>query len=243
MAALDFSVAEREQAESDLDALGDYTSEPAEDDELPVPVFAVTNPPGTVTVTAYLDGRVKQIDLSPKVTEMTEADLADEIVINMSASAAARVFAPKVTGSWRLHEATADRDLDWWLTFSSAASLLGSPGQGAYAAAKHGAVGLTRTAALEYARSNIRVNAICPGVVVTPVILGWFEGNERLNKSMIAQEPIGRVGEPVRSFGQFDGVDQRLDAVEWVGRRFGLGVARPVRVWQRHAASLIVRDR
>ncbi len=61
--------------------------------------------------------------------------LADEIVLNMSDSAAARVFAPKVTGSWRLHEATADRDLDWWLTFSSAASLLGSPGQGAYAAA------------------------------------------------------------------------------------------------------------
>ena len=45
------------------------------------PVFAVTNPPGTVTVTAFLDGRVKQVDLSPKVTDMTEADLADEIVV------------------------------------------------------------------------------------------------------------------------------------------------------------------
>ena len=81
LAALDFSVAKSEQAESDLDALGDYAEEPAEDDELPVPVFAVTNPPGTVTVTAFLDGRVKQIDLSPKVTDMTEADLADEIVL------------------------------------------------------------------------------------------------------------------------------------------------------------------
>lgn len=81
MAALDFSVTQTEPAESDLDALVDYTTQPAEDDELPVPVFAVTNPPGTVTVTAFLDGRVKQIDLSPKVTEMTEADLADEIVV------------------------------------------------------------------------------------------------------------------------------------------------------------------
>ena len=81
LVALDFSVAESGQVESDLDALGDYAEEPAEDDELPVPVFAVTNPPGTVTVTAFLDGRVKQVDLSPKVTEMTEADLADEIVI------------------------------------------------------------------------------------------------------------------------------------------------------------------
>ena len=68
--------------------------------------------------------------------------LADEIVINMSDSAAARVFAPKVTGNWRLHEATADRELDWWLTFSSAASLLGTPGQGAYAAANSWVDGL-----------------------------------------------------------------------------------------------------
>jgi len=45
------------------------------------------------------------------------------------------VLGPKVIGSWRLHDATAGLDLDWWLTFSSAASLLGSPGQGAYAAA------------------------------------------------------------------------------------------------------------
>jgi hypothetical protein len=81
LAALDCSVAHSETAESDLDALGDYADEPAEDDELPVPVFAVTNPPGTVTVTAFLDGRVKQVELSAKVTDMTETDLADEIVV------------------------------------------------------------------------------------------------------------------------------------------------------------------
>ena len=81
LAALDFSVAENEPAESDLDALGGYAKETAEEAELPVPVFTVSNPPGTVTVTAFLDGRVKQVDLSPKVTEMTEADLADEIVV------------------------------------------------------------------------------------------------------------------------------------------------------------------
>jgi hypothetical protein len=81
LAALDFSVAEAEPAESDLDALGGYAEQTAEDDEPPVPVFTVTNPPGTVTVTAFLDGRVKRIGLSPKVTDMTETDLADEIVV------------------------------------------------------------------------------------------------------------------------------------------------------------------
>jgi phthiocerol/phenolphthiocerol synthesis type-I polyketide synthase C len=68
--------------------------------------------------------------------------LADETVLNMSESAAAQVFSPKVAGSWQLHEATVGRDLDWWLTFSSAASLLGSPGQGAYAAANSWVDGL-----------------------------------------------------------------------------------------------------
>jgi phthiocerol/phenolphthiocerol synthesis type-I polyketide synthase C len=68
--------------------------------------------------------------------------LDDEIVLNMSESAARRVFTPKVAGSWRLHEATAHRDVDWWLTFSSVASLLGAPGQGAYAAANSWVDGL-----------------------------------------------------------------------------------------------------
>ena len=68
--------------------------------------------------------------------------LADEIVLNMTDSAARRVFAPKVTGSWRLHQATAARDVDWWLTFSSASALLGTPGQGAYAAANSWVDGL-----------------------------------------------------------------------------------------------------
>ena len=61
--------------------------------------------------------------------------LADEIVLNMTETAAAKVFAPKVAGHWWLHLATVDLDLDWWMTNSSASSLLGSPGQGAYAAA------------------------------------------------------------------------------------------------------------
>ncbi|MET0701397.1 MAG: SDR family NAD(P)-dependent oxidoreductase, partial [Mycobacterium sp.] len=61
--------------------------------------------------------------------------LADEIVLNMTEAAAARVFAPKVAGNWWLHTATTDLDLDWWITFSSASSMLGTPGQGAYSAA------------------------------------------------------------------------------------------------------------
>ncbi|GAS89019.1 YbaB/EbfC family nucleoid-associated protein [Mycolicibacterium brisbanense] len=64
-----------EPAFSALDALD------AENDEPDVPIFSVTNPPGTVTVTAYMDGRVQQIDLSPKAVDMTESDLIDEILV------------------------------------------------------------------------------------------------------------------------------------------------------------------
>jgi hypothetical protein len=81
-AALDFSPPVRSDT-SDLDALGGYVvgGDGVGNDELPVPVFTVTNPPGTVTVTTFMDGRVQQIDLSPKVTTLTESMLAEEIVV------------------------------------------------------------------------------------------------------------------------------------------------------------------
>jgi NAD(P)-dependent dehydrogenase (short-subunit alcohol dehydrogenase family) len=67
-----------------------------------------------------------------------------------------------------------------------------SGGASAYSAAKHGVIGITRTAALEYARSKIRVNAVCPGVIGTPPILRWME-NPKTREALLGQEPIGRA--------------------------------------------------
>jgi hypothetical protein len=81
LAALDFSVV---GAEDDTDLgmiLGDRRPVHLVADADPMPTFTVTNPPGTVTVTTYLDGRVQQVDLSPKAAELPEAVLADEIVV------------------------------------------------------------------------------------------------------------------------------------------------------------------
>jgi phthiocerol/phenolphthiocerol synthesis type-I polyketide synthase D len=63
------------------------------------------------------------------------AVIDDQIVAALSRESLERVWAPKAVGAWRLHVATADRELDWWVGFSSTSSLLGAPGQGAYAAA------------------------------------------------------------------------------------------------------------
>ncbi|MFB1293889.1 hypothetical protein ACAG24_000095 [Mycobacterium sp. pW049] len=94
LAALDFSAAGAAEGETDLGLiLGDYSySEAPEapapvsidvdaEDDAAMPMFTVTNPPGTVTVTTYLDGRVHQIDLAPHAVSLTESMLADEIVV------------------------------------------------------------------------------------------------------------------------------------------------------------------
>lgn len=76
---------------------------------------------------------------------------------------------------------------------ASGAGLIGVRRTGAYVASKHGVVGLTKTAALEYAKSNIRVNAVCPGPIDTPMLRG---ASDRVIDAMAAAQPNGRLGQP-----------------------------------------------
>lgn len=75
-------------------------------------------------------------------------------------------------------------------------SSIGNPGLAAYHAAKHGVLGLTQTAALEYAARGIRINAVCPGTIKTPMVQSMTGGDAKALAEMAKDEPIGRLGEP-----------------------------------------------
>jgi NAD(P)-dependent dehydrogenase (short-subunit alcohol dehydrogenase family) len=80
---------------------------------------------------------------------------------------------------------------------SSIGGLKGSKRRSAYSASKHAMVGLTRSVALDYAGNGIRINAVCPGMVNTPMA-GFVTKNydPEIVARMVAQEPVGRFGEP-----------------------------------------------
>ena len=79
---------------------------------------------------------------------------------------------------------------------SSVAGLVGLRGSSPYVASKHGVVGLTKTAALEYAQHDIRVNAVCPGVFRTPLVERIIEGVPGREQEYMKAQPIGRLGQP-----------------------------------------------
>ena len=79
---------------------------------------------------------------------------------------------------------------------SSLAGLVGVPRGNAYVAAKHGVIGLTKTAALEFAKQDIRVNAVCPGAIETPMLNRIVGGSEKGYEMMRKMEPVGRLGKP-----------------------------------------------
>src|SRR5436189_3167952 len=77
---------------------------------------------------------------------------------------------------------------------SSIGGLVGIAGRGAYHASKHGMLGLTKSAALEYASRGIRINAVCPGIIETPMVAGMLATQADAMKELMKDVPIGRLG-------------------------------------------------
>ena len=89
---------------------------------------------------------------------------------------------------------------------SSGAGVIGFPSLPHYVASKHGVLGLTKTAAQEYARSGVRVNAICPGTTDTPMMQAFIGGDPGVEKMMKRTVPTGELGRP----------EQVAEAVVWL---------------------------
>jgi NAD(P)-dependent dehydrogenase (short-subunit alcohol dehydrogenase family) len=104
---------------------------------------------------------------------------------------------------------------------SSLGGLVGLPGRAAYHASKHGVIGLTTSAALEYAPRGIRINAVCPGTIETPMVTDMIAKGELDMTEAVANQPIARLGR----------ADEIAASVLWLcspGASFIVGVALPV---------------
>jgi NAD(P)-dependent dehydrogenase (short-subunit alcohol dehydrogenase family) len=91
---------------------------------------------------------------------------------------------------------------------SSIGGLIGIPGRAIYHATKHGVIGLTKSAALEYATRGIRINAVCPGAIETPMVAAMIAKEPETMKDITKEQPIGRLGRP----------EEVASAVVWLSR-------------------------
>lgn len=111
-----------------------------------------------------------------------------------------RVLAVNLTGVWLCMKAEIIQMLAQKsgsiVNTSSIMGLTGAIRVPAYTAAKHGVAGITKAAALEYARHGIRINAVCPAPIYTPMLMGAFEKRPDMEERYARSEPMKRIGQP-----------------------------------------------
>jgi NAD(P)-dependent dehydrogenase (short-subunit alcohol dehydrogenase family) len=136
-----------------------------------------------------------------------------------------RVLAVDLTGVWLCMKYEIPQMLKQGggsiVNTSSIMGLVATPGMAAYNAAKGGVAQLTRSGALEYAKANIRVNAVAPGFILTPMVERNLAANSRQRKAADAVQPMGRMGQP----------EEIAEAVIWLSSdaaSFVTGVVMPV---------------
>jgi NAD(P)-dependent dehydrogenase (short-subunit alcohol dehydrogenase family) len=152
--------------------------------------------------------------------QVPPSDAADEPLENYE-----RVTAVNLRGVWACmkHELRQMREQGSGaiVNNSSLGGLVGLPTRASYHASKHGVIGLTKSAALEYAPRGVRINAVCPGTIDTPMVSTMLKTQADALQEILKEQPIARLGR----------ADEIAAAVLWLcspGSSFVLGVALPV---------------
>ena len=143
----------------------------------------------TVKAFGHLDIAYNNAGMHAPVSKTAEAGIADF----------QRVIAVNLFGEWNCMRAELKQMLKQGnggaiVNCSSQSGLVGTAGLGAYTASKHGIIGMTKCAALEYAREGIRINVVCPGTSDTPMVQAAAAANPEHMKFMIDTIPAGRMG-------------------------------------------------
>ena len=109
-----------------------------------------------------------------------------------------RVHAVNLRGVWSCMKyellKMRDRGSGAIVNCSSMGGLVGAAGRGVYRSTKHGVLGMTKCAALEYAARGIRINAVCPGIIATPMVTDMLASQPEAMKELMKEQPIGRLG-------------------------------------------------
>jgi len=169
----------------------------------------------TVTTFGRLDAAFNNAGIQSPLAETADADPTDYD----------RVMGVNLRGVWNCmkHELIQMREQGSGaiVNCSSLGGLVGIAERGVYHASKHGVVGLTKSAGLEYAARGIRINAVCPGIIETPMVTGMLETQPEAMAALLKEQPIGRLGRP----------EEIADAVLWLcspASSFVIGHALPV---------------
>jgi NAD(P)-dependent dehydrogenase (short-subunit alcohol dehydrogenase family) len=169
----------------------------------------------TVSTFGQLDAAFNNAGMQSPVAETADADPKDYD----------RVMGVNLRGIWNCMKfeliEMRKRGSGAIVNNSSLGGLVGIAERGIYHASKHGVVGLTKSAGLEYAAKGIRINAVCPGIIATPMVTGMLETQAEAMAEMMREVPIGRLGRP----------EEIADAVLWLcspASSFVIGHALPV---------------
>lgn len=162
-----------------------------------IEVLDVTDESAVDALVASVVERHGRLDLAANVagTSGVYAEVADSTTADWRATMAVNLDAVYFCVRAQLRAMRA-RGAGSIVNVASSAGRMGVPGLAAYSASKHGVLGLTRSAALEVARAGVRVNAVCPGSVRTPMLRSFVGGDEDVLEKMGRRAPMGRLGEP-----------------------------------------------